>query len=407
MDGVTQKRWRVIVTTAYYALILGAFYLIFKTFFGVLFPFIVAFLIAALLHRPVQYITRKTPLNRSMVSTVFVLLILGAIGALLFFAGSSLVEKIKDFYAFIVMKARDITSLTEQLKGWAISAISFLPDKLRLSLTDSISTFFDGIVEKDVQSLTSSAFSLNWSSILPKGVGMLKNTVGQIPSVLIGALIAIVSCVFITIDYDKIIAFVMRQFSEDRREKILNAKNLAVKTLGQMAKAYGLIILITTTELTIGFYIMKFCKIFSSDYIVLIALIIAIIDIIPVLGTGTVLIPWSVYSFITGDIPMGVALIILYVVILVIRQVLEPKLVAGQVGLSPFVTIMAMYVGTKTLGVLGFFILPFCVILIKKFNDEGIIHLFKSASAEPAPVPAAQETPPAEDAAPAEDGEIK
>ncbi len=74
---------------------------------------------------------------------------------------------------------------------------------------------------------------------------------------------------------------------------------------------------------------------------------------------------------------MGIGLLVLYVVITVIRQIIEPKLVAGQAGLSPIVTIIAMYVGTKTIGILGFFILPFCVILINKFNEAGIIHLFK------------------------------
>ena len=81
-------------------------------------------------------------------------------------------------------------------------------------------------------------------------------------------------------------------------------------------------------------------------------------------------------------------------VILVIRQILEPRLVAGQVGLPPIVTIIAMYIGTKTIGVLGFFILPFVVILIKELNDHGIIHLFKSAGGDAAPaadLPAAEE----------------
>ena len=82
-------------------------------------------------------------------------------------------------------------------------------------------------------------------------------------------------------------------------------------------------------------------------------------------------------SFLTGKIGMGIALLILYVVILVIRQIIEPKLVAGQVGLPPIATIIAMYVGSKTMGVLGFFILPFIVILVKVFNDAGLIRVFK------------------------------
>ena len=376
-------------------MILAAFYLVFKTFFSLLVPFIFAFLVAVLLHRPVRMLSDKTPLNRSVVSTVLVLLIVGVFGMLLFFAGSAVAGKVKDFYAFIVLKVRNLSDLAEYVKNWLLSTIGFLPDKLRLSLTTSITEFFDDIIESGFENFSLSGLGIDWSSVLKQSGGMLKNTVVQIPSVLIGIVISVVACVFMTIEYDKIVAFVLRQFSDRNRQRILDAQLLAKKTLSQMAKAYGLIILITTTELTIGLYILKFCKIFNSDFIILIAFITAIIDIVPVLGTGTVLIPWAVYHFISGDISMGIGLLVIYVVILVIRQVIEPKLVAGQVGLSPIVTIIAMYVGTKTIGVLGFFILPFCVILIKKFNDEGIIHLFKKApsDAEADAMPSAEDVP--------------
>jgi predicted PurR-regulated permease PerM len=178
---------------------------------------------------------------------------------------------------------------------------------------------------------------------------------------------------------------------------------VAVSTLKKMLKAYSLIVLITTTELCIGFYIMKLLKIFDSDYIIFISIIIAIIDIIPVLGTGTVLIPWALYSLVTGSVPMGVGLLVMYAVILVIRQVIEPKLVAGQVGVSPIVTIIAMYMGTKLFGVLGFFVLPFTVVIVNQLNKEGVIHLYKvkdSQTADSADPPAAAQTPsdtPAED----------
>ena len=112
--------------------------------------------------------------------------------------------------------------------------------------------------------------------------------------------------------------------------------------------------------------------------LLLLAIGIALIDIIPVLGTGTVLLPWAAISFISGNIRLGIGLLVMYIIILVIRQIIEPKLVAGQVGLPPIITIIAMYIGSKTIGILGFFILPFCVILLKVFNDEGIIHIFKN-----------------------------
>ena len=93
------------------------------------------------------------------------------------------------------------------------------------------------------------------------------------------------------------------------------------------------------------------------------SIIIALIDIVPVLGTGTVMIPWSIYSFVTGEIGMGIGVLVIYAIISVIRQIIEPKLVAGQVGISPIITIIAMYVGIKVFGAIGIFILPFIVII--------------------------------------------
>ena len=405
MKDLIEKRRGIIINVIYYALLLAAFYLLFKYLFGLLFPFIAAFLVAALLHRPVKYITGKTPLNRSVTSTVFVLLILGAVGILLFLAGNGIVGKVREFYQFITLKMKDMPAFFEEIKAWSVSTLGFLPEKLRLKATESVTLFFDDLIANGFKNFSISGLGIDWSSILAKGGGVLKNTVAQIPSVLIAMVISVVACVFITIDYDHIKAFVLRQFSDRNRKKLVDARDLAVKTLGGMLKAYTLIILITTTELCIGFYILKLLKIFLSDYIVIISFIIAIVDIIPVLGTGTVLIPWSIYSFISGDFGMGVGLLVMYVVILIIRQVIEPKLVAGQAGLSPIVTIIAMYVGTKTLGVLGFFILPFCVILINKFNEAGIIHLFKLPPKE---TPAADgDAPPAGTEAPEEPEEAE
>ena len=94
------------------------------------------------------------------------------------------------------------------------------------------------------------------------------------------------------------------------------------------------------------------------------------------------LIPWSAYSFITGNIGLGIGLAVIYVVVFVIRQVIEPKLVAGQLGLSPIVTIAALYFGLKLYGVIGMFVTPVFIIMLKLLNDEGIIHLWKSSEKE-------------------------
>ena len=383
VSNLIEKRRALLINVLFYALIVAAFYFILKVFSGILLPFIAAFLIAAVIQKPVHFLNRKTHIGKGPMSAVFVLLILGLIGLLIFLLGSRLVARARDFYNYIMLRMQNLPEFVNEIKDWMISAIGFLPGSIRDTLTETITKVSEDIISDGLKGFSLSSLGIDWSSLVSSGAGTIKDTVVQIPSVLIGIVVSLIATVFITIEYNEIKAFIMLQVPARSRAKIRTAKRVALTTLKKMFKAYGLIILITTTELCIGLYTLKLLKIYSSDYIVFIAIIIAIIDIIPVLGTGTVLIPWAVYSFITGSVPLGIGLLVIYAVILVIRQIIEPKLVAGQVGLSPIVTIIAMYVGTKLLGVLGFFILPFTVILIKKFNDEGIIHLFKMTDEEP------------------------
>lgn len=363
-------------------MLLAAFYLVFRTFAGILMPFIFAFVFATLLHRPITYLNKKIKIPRSPLSAVFVILILGVIVALIMLAGMEIVEQVKGFVEFLKLKFHNLSGICETLKSYAVGAVGFLPDSLRTQATQSITAFFDNLTKNGFSDFSLDSIGIDWSSLLSKGGGVIKDTVVQLPSVLVSILITIIATVFMCADYEKIRDFILRQVAPETRKKIFNTKYVVFGSLGKMIKAYSLIVVITTCELCIGLYTLKFLKIYDSSYIFLIALVIAIIDIVPVLGTGTVLIPWAIYSFINGSVSMGVGLLIIYAIILVIRQIIEPKLVAGQAGLSPIVTITAMYIGTKTLGILGFFILPFAVIVVKQLNDEGIIHLFKKKDDE-------------------------
>jgi predicted PurR-regulated permease PerM len=115
----------------------------------------------------------------------------------------------------------------------------------------------------------------------------------------------------------------------------------------------------------------------GQQNVFLLALLIALLDILPIVGTGTVLIPWAVISLIVGDYAKGICLLIMYAIITVIRQFIEPKIVGDQVGLHPVATLIAMIVGTKLFGAIGLFGLPISLAIIKDLNDHGKIHVFK------------------------------
>ena len=105
--------------------------------------------------------------------------------------------------------------------------------------------------------------------------------------------------------------------------------------MGKLVKSYALIMLITFAEMSIGLSVLKVIGAYKSGYIFIIAIITAIVDILPVLGTGTVVIPWAVFSLINGSYGLGIGLIVIYACITVIRQIIEPKIVASNLGIPP------------------------------------------------------------------------
>ena len=197
------------------------------------------------------------------------------------------------------------------------------------------------------------------------------STASKVPNFLVAFIVAVIACCFMTVDYKRITNFIMRQLSPARRTALLRTKTLTLNTLAKMAKAYGLIMLITFTELMLGLGLLKLIGIYKGGYLPLIAMIVAIVDILPILGSGTILIPWAVISLFTGR------LFVVYIIISVLRQFIEPRLVAGQLGLPPIATLVGMYFGLKLFSIIGMFIVPITINILKVLNDEGILHLWK------------------------------
>lgn len=396
----TDKKWKFIVNFLYLAILVGILYVVITRFFSILLPFLIAMCVAMMLQRPINAITKKTPLKRGPVSAISVSLLCILLLGVLFLLGFYAVVKLRGFAAFLGEKMNNFPELVREIEAWVLSLVARLPERFSTTMSGSVAAFFENIAENGLTSIPMDSSGFQWSSLISKGGDILIGTVGQVPTLIIACVITVIASVFITSDYDRIRAFILHQLSDDGCAKIIRAKQLCVSTVLKMVKAYGIIFLITTLELSIAFYILRFIGVYNSDYLFIIAVLIAVVDIIPVLGTGTVLIPWGIISLLGDKIGLGIGLLVTYAVILVIRQILEPKLVAGQVGLPPIVTIVSMYVGTKTLGVLGFFILPFLVILVAELNKAGVIHFFKNmhddtpAQEEPPPQSAADDTLP-------------
>ncbi len=381
----------MIINIIYIGIILGLIYLGLKYAFWLLSPFIVALFIAAILQRPVNFLSRRTPLKKGLLSVIFVLLITAVLATLLVLTGARIASEVRSLATWFGSLMGELPALLETIREKLLHLVKSLPGGLSATATESINQLFRSAagsateVAEDAQQNVSALgglFSKFDFSMLSKPLGGVLNTAKQIPSILVGVLISIIASCFMTTGYDEIVRFIKRQTPQRGRVLLSAAKEIFFSSIIKMIKSYAIIICITFAEMFIGLSVFKLIGIYTSGYIASVAIIVALIDIFPVLGTGTILIPWAIISFITGQIGMGIGLVILYAVITVIRQIIEPKLVAANLGLPPVVTIMCMYIGLQLFSVLGVFIMPLLVTVVKLMNDRGIIHVWTTEQQE-------------------------
>lgn len=384
-----EKRRSAIINVAYFVMLAAIALLVIRYALGVCLPFVAAFIVAAVLQKPKNFIVNKTPFKKGVASVICVMGAIVVFVLLMALIGVRLVGEIKGFVDYIILQFQDLNSVIDNVEAWIMNIVAALPEFLRKTLSESVQSIATQLreaveggeitVPSTLTESLGSAFSFSWISAPISGV---ISTAKQIPSFIVATVVGIIASCFMTSEYPEVMRFITAQFPKDRQSDLKRSKDLLTSSLAKMGKAYLLIILITFAELSLGLSVLRLIGVFESSYIVIIAAITAVLDILPILGTGTVLIPWSLYSFVSGNIGLGIGLAIIYATVFVIRQVIEPKLVAGQLGLSPIVTIAALYFGLKLFGVIGMFVTPVFIIMLKLLNDEGIIHLWKSSEKE-------------------------
>ena len=357
----TEKKKKFIVDVAYLALVLALGYLALKYALPLLMPFVLAFLIAYVLRRPIRFLSRALHVPKGLVAVLLVVLTYGLIGLLLALAGirltatiTSLVQQIPSLYSRYILP--DLT----ELFTWLEELLSRLDPSLMSTLQELQSQLLN-MLGQLVSGL---------SGLLLGGVSLATSLATSLPGFLIRVLLMVISTFFIAIDYEKIVRFCLGCLHGNTRKVVLQIKAYVVGTLFVCIRSYALIMSITFVELSIGLSIIR------VERATLVALLIAIFDILPVLGTGGIMIPWAILTALGGDVPRALALLAVYVIITVIRNIIEPRIVGAQIGLHPVLTLMSMFVGNHLFGIVGLFGLPILLSLLRYLNDTGTISLF-------------------------------
>lgn len=180
------------------------------------------------------------------------------------------------------------------------------------------------------------------------------------PRFFVGVLVTVMATFYLSADYGTLCQRFEALFSPETGARIRHLRSGAGRALRRYVRAYLLLFFLTFAEALIGLFLLR------RPYALLFALAIALVDLLPVLGAGTVLIPWALGSLLFGNYQTGLGLLILYGVMTMIRQIAEPHLVGGSLGLHPFVTLFFMFIGFELFGVFGMLISPGVALLIKE-----------------------------------------
>ncbi len=378
MTNKVEKRKNAIINIAFIAIILGLVYIFFKYCFSVTAPFLLSFFFAVLLQRPLRFLDKKTKnkchtLWSVLLVLISLLIILGPVITII----SLIAKEVVGFVSYLIGQLNDLPAFLATLEKELLDLLDFLPDGIYTSVSDTISDFFSRTINNfDLNSLGIDMKSI--TNGLSTGVSGIYSVVKNIPSALIAIVIGIVAWIFFTKDYNYIVNFIKLQLPDGKKNLLTEIKQIFSKTVLKMIRAYGLIMFITFCELFLGLSILNLTGIMDNSYIVIIAMAIAIFDILPVAGSGGILIPWAAVSLVLGNFSQAIGLIVIYIIISVIRQYIEPKIVGSSLGVHPIVTLAGLYFGLKLFGFLGMFIVPITIMTIKAFNDAGRIHLYNS-----------------------------
>lgn len=189
----------------------------------------------------------------------------------------------------------------------------------------------------------------------------LVNAIGKLalstPRAIVGALVTVVSSFYICVDREKLLEFFIGLLGKGDTQRLESTLKRLVALLRAHARAYAYLFLITFVELYIGLLLLGRRSAF------LVALLIALIDLLPLLGAGLVLLPWAVVLIANGSVASGVGMLALLAVVSAVRQIVEPRLIAKELGLHPFVSLAAMYIGFSAFGFFGMIVAPVAVSL--------------------------------------------
>ncbi|MBR3968902.1 MAG: sporulation integral membrane protein YtvI [Clostridia bacterium] len=340
-----EEKKKFIINFIYFSFWTAIIYLLFRVALFYLLPFLMGLVIACTVQKPGIYFSKKFKIKREFCAAFL------AVVCFVFVVG------VVSFLAWIMYT--QFSELLNDLSGYSNTLIGFFENFYNI-LRDSLSKLSEGLrgtlndFSKNTINDIISKISMFLSSVL---TGFIK----KIPTIFISIVVTIVATCYISKDYNKLSLFFRGIINEENYKKTIELKNILKECFLKFIVGYFWLFVITFLQLTFGFIIL------GINHFFVLAFLVAFLDILPIIGTGTILIPWAIIMFFQEKYTLGIGLIILLISIVLVRNFAEPKIIGKQTGINPLFTLIFVFVGLRFGGVFGMLILPITLTVLFTF----------------------------------------
>lgn len=353
--------WQVTVSLVFSLLATAAFIIIGVKAIVFFMPFVIGWCISAIAAPVVNWLEKHFKIVKKLGSALIVVLVIGLIVLLIYLAVSRLVTEVGDLL-------KNIPDLYEQLAN-GLSQIGQSMSGLFARLPEEVRSGFQTMMSNLNEYMGDLISKIGEPTVTAAG-----NLAMRLPFFLVSVLVSVISAYFFTVERDEVLSWakkVMPQAVVKRMTLVMDNLRYAV---GGYFKAQFKIMGVVFLILMVGLALLRI------NYFALIAFLIAFLDFLPFFGTGTAMIPWALYKFLVGDYKTAILLFVIYAVTQLVRQILQPKLVADSMGMNPLVTLLLLYVGYRVSSVLGLILsVPIGMVVINMYQAGAFDYIFDDA----------------------------
>ena len=338
---------RFLRNLAFYGAVLLVLFLLFRYAVPVLLPFLLGFSVAAFLNPLVEKLCRIRP--RGVACTFVILPFWGILLFLLWKVGALLYGQVADLLGQLQQA---------DMKEWIGNInLPFLNESSAAWLSARLDDFIPSLI-----------------GVFQSALSGLLNLLIALPNALIFSFAVIFSSYLFSLRFREIEPFLLRQMPLRLQSEYFDVKEFLLRKIFRIFRAYGIMFAINSMALFLGFALL------SVPYSLVLAAMIALFDLLPFVGIPSVLLPWGLAEiFLFSHSSRGIGLIVLAVAVFLLREILEPRIVGKNIGLSALMSLFSIYLGMKIMGFFGAFLFPLLFLLLKEWNDSGRIFLWKTA----------------------------